>query len=272
MILFPHCKINIGLQVLNRREDGYHNIATLFYPLPLYDALEIITSQQLSFQQWGLPIPCDPGDDNLCLKAYRLLKHDFPQLPSIDIYLQKAIPVGAGLGGGSSDATFMLRLLNEKYQLGLSMENLISYASLLGSDCSFFLQDKPCFATGRGNELQPFPQIDLSGYHIALICPFIHINTGWAYSRVLPHTHESSLTELLTAPVAHWKDTVWNDFEEPVFEAHPQLAVIKKVLYEKGALYASLSGSGAAVYGIFVDKPDQKQLNFKQAKTLYFKY
>lgn len=270
MVVFPRCKINIGLQVLNRREDGYHNLATLFYPLPLHDALEVITSQQLSFQQWGLPIPGHPDDDNLCLKAYHLLKHDFPQLPSIDIYLQKTIPIGAGLGGGSSDAAFMLRLLNKKYQLGLNTEKLISYASRLGSDCSFFLQNDPCFATGRGNELQPFPQVDLNHYHIALICPFIHVNTGWAYSRILPHTHESSLRELLLAPVATWKDTVWNDFEKPVFEAHPQLAVIKKMLYEKGALYVSLSGSGATIYGIFIDKPNEKQLNFSQAKTFLF--
>lgn len=269
MVLFPHCKINIGLQILNRRSDGYHNIATLFYPIPLHDALEVITSEELSFQYWGLPIPSNQEKDNLCLQAYHLLKQDFPSLPPVNIYLQKTIPTGAGLGGGSSNAAFMLRLLNKKYHLGLNTKELMSYASILGSDCGFFIQDKPCFAKGCGNELTPAP-IDLSHYHFVLICPRLHIDTAWAYSRIWPKTPENPLEVLLKTPVSQWRDVVKNDFEEAVFEAHPHLAVIKKNLYEKGALYASLTGSGAAVYGIFIDKIKKEQLKFDKAKTFLF--
>jgi len=270
MIIFPPCKINIGLQVISRRDDGYHNIATSFYPLPLTDALEIITSAELSFHVSGNAIPGNTKD-NLCLKAYHLLKKDYPRLPPVDIYLHKVIPIGAGLGGGSSDAAYMLRLLNTKHRLAITWEKLQKYASMLGSDCAFFLQDRPCCATGRGDQLYPFSGEDLSHYHFMLVCPDIHINTAEAYKGIIPAMPSVPLPDLLRRPIDTWKDTLVNDFEKPVFEAYPALAEIKETLYRHGALYASLSGSGAAVYGIFPkEHKRQDKLHFGNAAVFFF--
>lgn len=269
MITFPHCKINIGLQILQKRADGFHDIATVFYPIPLNDVLEIITAGETSFHATGNPIPGEEKD-NLCLKAYHLLKKDFShKLPPVSIHLHKVIPTGAGLGGGSADAAFTLRLLNEKYHLKFTHEQFLRYANQLGSDCAFFLQDRPCYATGRGNELYPLKKEDLGLYHFVLVCPDIHINTAWAYSSVIPHIPHRSVLDLVRDPMEAWEGIVVNDFEHPVFEAYPQLKKIKEALYKQGALYASLSGSGACVFGIFKKEVNQKNMIFEGA-TVYF--
>jgi 4-diphosphocytidyl-2-C-methyl-D-erythritol kinase len=268
MIIFPHCKINIGLQVISRREDGFHDIATVFYPLPLTDVLEIITANKISFHATGIGIPGDEAG-NLCLKAYHLLQKDFPDLPPVSIHLHKAIPIGAGLGGGSSDAAFTLRLLNEKYHLDLSEVQLSDYAIRLGSDCAFFLQDKPCYATGRGNELSLFTHGELSGYQLVVVCPDIHVDTAWAYNKIAAKTPSRSLPDLVSQPVANWRDVVINDFETPVFEVHPILAGIKEALYTRGAYYASMSGSGSAIFGIFPKDKRVNDLAFENAKLFF---
>lgn len=256
MITFPPCKINIGLRVLSRREDGYHNISSVFYPLPLTDVLEVITADALSFHPSGIPVPGDP-EDNLCLKAWQVLKQDFPDLPPVAVHLYKNIPIGAGLGGGSSDAASMLRLLNEKYRLQIPIEKLREYAAKLGSDCAFFLQDYPCYVTGRGDELHPLEQEDLQGCHFLLVYPGIHVNTAEAYGEIVPGIPGRSLPDLIREPVSEWKDKVVNDFERPIFNRHPALAAIKKKMYEQGALFASMSGSGSSVFGIFEKVPEK---------------
>lgn len=249
MIAFPYCKINIGLRVTARRSDGFHDIDTLFYPLPLRDMLEIVPGPETTIHLTGIAVPGSP-EGNLCLKAYRLLQKDFPRLPPVSVHLHKTIPVGAGLGGGSSDAAFMLRLLNEKYRLELSAARLSGYASALGSDCAFFLRDQPCYATGRGDELSP-SQVGLGSFRIVLVCPDLQVNTGWAYSRIVPAVPAVPLKQILERPVDSWRDEVKNDFEGPVFAAYPRLGKIKQSLYDRGAIYASMSGSGSSVFGLF---------------------
>jgi 4-diphosphocytidyl-2-C-methyl-D-erythritol kinase len=252
MTVFPPCKVNVGLQVISRRADGFHEIATVFYPLPLCDVLEIVSAPEgaSALHLSGNPVPGDP-DDNLCMKAYRMLRKDYPGLPEVDLYLHKVIPTGAGLGGGSSDAAATLSVLNDRYALGVTDAALADYASRLGSDCAFFLQQRPCYATGRGEELHPVTLEDLGGYHFVLVCPPIQVSTPWAYSQVEPRRPERPLPELLGEPVAHWKVGVVNDFEKPVFARYPVLADIVRELYRQGACYASMSGSGAALFGIF---------------------
>lgn len=263
MIVFPNCKINLGLQILNKREDGFHNLETVFYPIPLRDALEVIRStddkieSDINFKSTGLIIE-DDSHNNLCIKAYDLLKKDFPTLPSIQMHLHKTIPMGAGLGGGSSDGAFALKLLNEKFQLGISGQQLINYALQLGSDCPFFIINKPAFATGRGEILEEIP-LDLSAYHFAIVNPGIHVNTGWAFTQLnlsgrskRPDSERhTDLKTIIQQPVSTWKDQLINDFEEPVSKAHPEIASIKQQLYDAGALYASMTGSGSTVFGIF---------------------
>ncbi len=249
MIVFPNCKINLGLQILNKREDGFHNIQTVFYSIPFRDALEIIPNNKLEFIATGLAVDGKP-EDNLCLKAYHLLKEDFPQLPAVKIHLHKTIPLGAGLGGGSADAAFMLNLLNDKFKLNISTSKLLNYALQLGSDCPFFIKNKPCFATGRGEILEEI-NVDLSAYKIILINPGIHINTGWAFANISPASTKKSIKEIIQQPIESWKDELINDFEKPVFNSHPQIKWIKDSLNEQGALYAAMSGSGSTVFGIF---------------------
>lgn len=252
MIIFPPCKINIGLQVLRRRKDGFHDIATIFYPLPLQDVLEIVASEEekVSFRATGIPIPGKP-EDNLCVRAYHLLRQDFPALPPVHIYLHKVVPIGAGLGGGSSDGAAMLKLLDAKFRLGMTEAARSAYALALGSDCAFFLRDGPCYATGRGETLEPLGMEALRDCRVTLVCPDVPVSTAWAYGQVTPALRSGSLPELVQGPVEAWKGNVVNDFEEPVFRAHPALREIRDRLYEAGALYASLSGTGSAVYGIF---------------------
>ena len=252
MVVFPNCKINLGLSILQKRDDGFHDLETIFYPVKFNDALEIITSsssdKEIEYCASGIQI--EGGEENnLCIKAYYEIKKDYPDLPSIKLHLLKAIPTGAGLGGGSSDAAFTLKLLNEKFHLNVPEQRLMSYAKQLGSDCPFFLKNIPSLATGRGDILEDFP-VDLSGYHIALINPGIHINTGWAFAQLTPHHPEKSIREIILQPVSDWKENLQNDFEEPIFNAYPEIKNIKDELYKMGALYASMSGSGSTVFGI----------------------
>ncbi len=267
MVVFPNCKINLGLQILDKRKDGYHNLQTVFYPLPFTDVLELIPNTNnktaIEFTGTGITIDGKP-EDNLCIKAYHLLKNDFPQLPPVKVHLHKAIPMGAGLGGGSADASFMLRSLNEKFRLLIPESQLITYALQLGSDCPFFIKNKPSFATGRGELLEDI-ELDLSAYSIILVNPGIHINTGWAFSNINPSTSGISVKEIVQQPPGSWKDVLVNDFEKPVFTAYPQIRLIRDSLYEQGALYASMSGSGSTVFGIFnksVDLAAFKEKNY----------
>lgn len=251
MVIFPNCKINLGLRIIKKRDDGYHDLETIFYPLPLNDALEAITINETAskFSQSGLIVQ-GSAHDNLCVKAYDLLKNKFPQLPVVAMHLHKNIPMGAGLGGGSSDGAFMLSLLNEKYHLGLTREQLIDLAIQLGSDCPFFIINKPCYATGRGEFLEPI-NIDLSKYSFLIIHPGIHISTSDAFSMIKPSAPEKNCKEIVGGPIQYWKDNLINDFEIPVFVKFPELRSIKEKLYKHGALYASMSGSGSALFGIF---------------------
>lgn len=253
MLAFPNCKINLGLHILNKREDGFHNLETVFYPLAFKDALELVpaanATTRVEFTGTGIIIDGDAAD-NLCVKAYHLLQKDFPQLPAVKIHLHKAIPMGAGLGGGSADAAFMLKILNDKFKLNLSTPQLLSYALQLGSDCPFFIINKPCFATGRGEVLEELT-IDLSACKILLINPGIHINTGWAFSNIAPALPAKSVKEIIQQPISSWKAELKNDFEAPVFAAHPAIKAIKETLYAQGAVYAAMSGSGSTVFGIF---------------------
>lgn len=249
MVSFPNCKINLGLRILRKREDGYHDLETIFYPLPVRDVLETVRANELRFYPTGLPIPGDPSQ-NLAAKAFHLLKGDFPQLPFVAIHLHKNIPIGGGLGGGSSDGAFMLQLLNSQFQLGLTPDQLMTYAARLGSDCPFFLLNKPCLANGRGERLEPLA-LDLSSYSFLIVHPGIHISTARAFSLCTPSAAGPSLKDSITRPVTTWADTLVNDFEEPVFREHPVLRTIKQQLYDRSAIYASLTGSGSSLFGIF---------------------
>jgi 4-diphosphocytidyl-2-C-methyl-D-erythritol kinase len=253
MIAFPNCKINLGLSIIAKRSDGYHALETVFYPVHLQDMVEIVHSEnsqpEVQFSSTGLAIPGN-DDQNLCVKAYQLLKKDFPQLPAVKMHLHKHIPMGAGLGGGSSDGTAVLKLINQQFNLGLNSNELINYAAQLGSDCPFFVYDSACHATGRGEILQPYA-CDLSNYKIALVHPGIHVSTAWAFSELQPHAKEKSIAEIVAQPIEEWKTTLINDFEAPIFLAHPVLEEIKNELYTNGAIYASMSGSGSSLFGIF---------------------
>jgi 4-diphosphocytidyl-2-C-methyl-D-erythritol kinase len=252
MIVFPNCKINLGLHILRKRQDGFHDLETVFYPVGLQDALEIVQnsgSKDTNFQSTGLLIE-GKREDNICWKAFNLLKSDFPDLPAVNIHLHKVIPTGAGLGGGSADGAFTLLLLNNKFKLGLTEEQLVNYALSLGSDCPFFIKNTPCYATGRGEIMEEI-KIDLSAYQLVIINPGIHVNTGWAFSRLDLSAKSHSLHDLINTPINSWKNNISNDFELPVFGAHPEIKNIKDQLYTHGAIYAAMSGSGSTVYGIF---------------------
>jgi 4-diphosphocytidyl-2-C-methyl-D-erythritol kinase len=252
MIAFPPSKINLGLHILGKRTDGYHTLETCFYPVPWTDILEIIPSGTPRFTSSGNTIPGNP-DDNLCLKAYKLLSKDF-SLPAVGIHLHKLIPTGAGLGGGSSDGAHSLRLLNEIFELGLSTEKLMVYAASLGSDCAFFIQDKPMLGYGRGEVLQE-ATINLTSKFLVLVKPDVHISTAEAYAGVTPRQPAIALKDIFEQyPLSSWKSVLKNDFEESVFKQHAVLRKIKEMLYDHGAVYASMSGSGSSLFGIF-DQP-----------------
>jgi 4-diphosphocytidyl-2-C-methyl-D-erythritol kinase len=263
MIVFPNCKINLGLNVLRKRSDGYHDLETIFYPIPINDSLEIIENRlgakdpAFPFTSSGIPIAGNPAS-NLCVKAYRLLKKDFPALPYLLIHLHKVIPSGAGLGGGSADAAFALQLIDKIGKLKLSDQQLMEYAAELGSDCPFFIINKPCFAQGRGEKLEEI-KLDLSAYQIVIVNPGIHVDTGRAFLNIRPEIPQQSLKEVIAAPVERWKDGLCNAFEKVIFPQHRGIVDIKDQFYMKGALYASMSGSGSTVFGIF---EKQKKLQF----------
>lgn len=257
MIIFPNAKINIGLNITERRTDGYHNLETIFYPVKINDALEIIEADKLIFESSGLDIPGNV-EDNLCVNSYNLIKKDF-DVPPVHIHLHKNIPIGAGLGGGSADAAFFIRLMNEKFNLGMSVNKMLSYTRQLGADCAFFIENKPVFAFDKGDEFEPV-KLDLSGYKIVLVMPPVHVSTAEAYRGVTPAPVKRSLLEFINLPVSGWKNHIKNDFEVNIFKDHLEIRGVKAALYEAGALYASMSGSGAAVFGIFERLPDLSAL------------
>lgn len=252
MITFPNAKINLGLNVVEKRPDGYHNLETIFYPINLQDALEVNrlkdTDRSFNLKVSGTTLEGTP-EDNLVIKAYNLLGKDY-QLAPVDIHLFKHIPTGAGLGGGSADGAFMIKLLNEKFSLHLTTEQMEIYAAQLGADCAFFIRNTPVFATGIGNIFEPV-ELSLKGYHIVLVKPDTSVSTGEAYAHIKPARPAMSLKEIVKQPIETWKGIMKNDFEESVFPEHPEIAAIKDKLYDLGALYASMTGSGSSVFGIF---------------------
>ena len=248
MITFPNAKINLGLFIERKRPDGYHDISTIFYPIPLVDAVEIIPAPKTELFLYGNPIDCPP-EKNLVVKAYRLMAKEF-HLPNAAIHLYKHIPDGAGLGGGSADASFALKMLNEMGKLGMPDEQLAAMASQLGADCAFFVYNRPMYATGIGDKFAPV-EVNLSGYWLLLVKPPVSVPTGEAYSRVKPAPSAEPIPQVLQRPVRQWREVLKNDFEPSVFACHPQLAQIKQQMYDAGALYASMSGSGSSLYGIF---------------------
>lgn len=261
MIAFSNCKINLGLHIINNREDGFHNLETVFYPIPLADTLELIENDNnllnsVTFKSFGLKID-GSLESNLIVKAYRLLANDF-NLKAVDFYLLKNIPMGAGLGGGSSNAAIALKLLNNCLKLNLSNKQLENYAAVLGSDCAFFIENKPSYAIGRGEILEPI-NIDLNGYFFVLVKPNLHVSTAEAFANVYKRGEGSiSLKELIKNPIEKWNGLIENDFEKSVFKHHPSIGLIKEKLYENGAIYASMSGSGSSVFGLFKTEIDLK--------------
>lgn len=252
MITFPNAKINLGLNITEKRPDGYHNLETIFYPIPLEDALEACPRKEglgsYSLSQSGLSIEGD-AENNLVVKAYKLLDETY-HLPPVDIYLHKHIPSGAGLGGGSADAAFMLKLLNRMYRLNLTDDQLEAYAARLGADCAFFVRNQPTYAEGIGNIFSPV-ELSLAGWQLLLVKPNIFVSTRDAFARIRPRHPERNLRDLISQPVESWKDYMINDFEESVFPQFPAIGDIKTELYRLGAVYASMSGSGSSVYGLF---------------------
>jgi 4-diphosphocytidyl-2-C-methyl-D-erythritol kinase len=258
MVSFPPCKINLGLHIINKRPDGYHNLETCFYPVPWTDVLEIIPSEKFDFTSSGNEIGGNPAH-NLCVKAYELLKNDF-SLAAARIHLHKIIPTGAGLGGGSADAAYTIRMLNEIFNLRLTQEKMMFYAASIGSDTAFFIQDQAMLGAGRGEILSP-TTVDIRGKFLVLVNPNVHVSTADAYARIRPQQPERSLSDLLAAPITEWKHHLKNAFEESVFERYPQIKSIKEKLYALEAIYACMSGTGATVFGIF-DAEISPELHF----------
>ena len=267
MIFFPNCKINLGLSIVEKRSDGFHNIESVFYPVPLCDVLEIRESNcQDSFLISGLDIGDTSSENNLCIKAVNVLREEFPNIPYLNIHLHKQIPAFAGLGGGSSDATFTLKLLDYLFDLKLSTSQLLQYSEKIGSDCPFFVENKPAYIYGRGEKIESI-NLDLSRFHIVLVKPDLRISTAEAYRGVVP---KSSNVDYENLPdIKEWKGVLKNDFEDSLFPKYPVLKKIKDTLYNNGAIYASLSGSGATVYGIFEKEIDIKRLNLSQDTFIY---
>ncbi|WP_044267123.1 4-(cytidine 5'-diphospho)-2-C-methyl-D-erythritol kinase [Bacteroides timonensis] len=258
MITFPNAKINLGLNIVEKRPDGYHNLETVFYPVPLEDALEVNVlnegSEKFRLHQAGLEIEGEV-ENNLVVKAYKLLDEKF-NLPPVDIHLFKHIPSGAGLGGGSSDAAYMLKLLNEKFSLELTDETLEEYAAKLGADCAFFIRNTPTYAEGIGNVFSPI-SLSLKEYQIVLVKPDIFVSTREAFAKIKPHRQDIPLKEVLKHPIEEWKELMVNDFEESVFPQFPAIKAIKEKLYKQGAVYAAMTGSGSSVFGLF--KPEDNK-------------
>jgi 4-diphosphocytidyl-2-C-methyl-D-erythritol kinase len=259
MIIFPPCKINLGLHVLKKRDDGYHEIETCIYPIPLFDILEIVPSEIFSFTSSGLSIPGELSS-NLCVKAFELIQSNY-SIPNVKIHLHKQIPMGGGLGGGSSDGSYVLRGLNDLFQLQLTDETLQQLASELGSDCPFFICNEVQLATGRGEILEKFP-FDLNGYFIKIINIGIHISTKEAYGNVKMNTNPFKIKEILMEyRLVDFKNQLTNSFETSVFKEYPELEELKNKLYEDGAIYASMTGSGSTMYGIYKEEPQKTSEN-----------
>ncbi len=256
MVIFPIAKINLGLNVVERRPDGYHNLETVFYPVPIKDALEV----QVMDADFPSPYDCDikvsniivEGDEqrNLVVRAYRLLKEDFPLLPRLHTHLFKTIPTQAGMGGGSSDGAAMVLLLNRMFQLGLSEQQMIDYVTRLGADCPFFILNRPAYAEGIGERLMPI-DLNLSGWTLAVVRPAIPVSTKEAFSLITPQHPEWNCRDIVSQPVETWRDRLTNDFEKSVFALHPEIGVVKEELYRLGAVYAAMSGSGSSLFGLF---------------------
>jgi 4-diphosphocytidyl-2-C-methyl-D-erythritol kinase len=269
MIVFPNAKINLGLNIVEKREDGYHNLESVFFPVGWKDALELIIDKDnpngiVSFSSSGIEIPGDIND-NLCIKAYRIIQQDY-DLPAIKIHLHKHIPMGAGLGGGSSDAVFCIKAINEVCQLNLSWGEMHHYAKQIGSDCSFFITNRPAYATQKGDVLETL-SFNLSGKYIVIVHPGIHVSTQKAYASIKPQKPIFNVKEIvLNEPIENWKEKLKNDFEKSVFEQHSEIKLIKDKMYENGAVYASMSGSGSAVYGIFNNDPT---ITFNSAYAIF---
>lgn len=257
MVSFPNAKINIGLHITEERSDGFHNIESCFYPVGWCDVLEILPAEKLSFKSTGISIPGNP-ETNLCLKAYHLIKQDF-NIPPVMIHLHKVIPIGAGLGGGSADCAFTIKTLNDLFELHLTTEQMENYARKLGSDCAFFIQNRPKYCVGKGDEFSEI-FLDLSDKFIVLINPNIHISTAEAYAGVKPEKAKMDLREILQIPVNQWVNTVANDFEHHLLPKYPIISIIKEQLYANGAAYASMTGSGSTVFGIFEEEVDLKEI------------
>jgi len=261
MIFFPNAKINLGLNILRKREDGYHELETIFYPIGLKDGLEFIENKQnkIIFTSSGLPLNIDP-EENIIVKAYRLLAADY-SLPGLDLHLHKVIPFGAGLGGGSSDAAFLLKGLNDYFELGLFVSQLKKYAVKLGADCSFFLENKPAFACGIGEQLQNI-HFNLNDYFIVLVKPPFGVGTKEAYAGIKPAIPKKLLLDSIKLSADNWQNCIVNDFETSVFNLYPEIAEIKTKLLEHGAVYASMSGSGSSVFGLFKSEPQIAAIDF----------
>lgn len=268
MISYPNAKINLGLNVIEKRTDGYHNLESVFYPIPLADILEVVATEsnepKIMASYSGIEIPGDK-DDNLCVKAYHLLSKDF-DLPAIKFHLHKIIPMGAGLGGGSADASFFILQLNQLFSLGLSNQKMKNYAAQLGSDCAFFIDNVPSFATSRGDVLEPF-EISLKGYFLVLINPGIHVSTKDAFAMLNPEKPQISIKSILKQPIQTWKNNLKNDFEKTVFQKFSEIEKIKNKLYSNGALYASMTGSGSSVFALF-----ETEIDLKKTFPNYFYY
>ena len=257
MINFPNAKINIGLNITEKRNDGYHNIASIFYPIAWRDALEVTHSETFSFKSTGLEIP-GKTDNNLIIKAYQLIQPYLSTKKELSIHLQKVIPMGAGLGGGSADGAFALKLFNQFLKLGLSDELLQQLAAQLGSDCPFFIQNKAVFCSDRGIKFKDI-SLDLSSNYIVVVNPKIHISTAEAYSVIEPSTPANAILDLIKQPIEDWKSTIHNDFELPLTQKYPVIGEIKAALYNSGAVYAAMTGSGSTVYGLFKEALDLKE-------------
>ncbi len=279
MITYPIAKINLGLNVVERRPDGYHNLQTVFYPVAIKDRLEVVERGEqkvVSSDRAETPLECELcvtgipvlGDvqQNLVVRAYRLLKQDFPALPPVVASLDKGIPTQAGMGGGSSDGAFMIRLLNKLFDLQLSDDQMIGYAARLGADCAFFILNRPCYAEGIGEQLHPI-DLDLSGFYMGIVRPAIPVSTKEAFSLIRPHYPDHCCRDVVTRPVAEWRDVLTNDFEDSVFALHPEIGAIKEQLYEMGATYAAMSGSGSALFGLFREEPSALRQTFPDMFT-----
>jgi 4-diphosphocytidyl-2-C-methyl-D-erythritol kinase len=261
MVLFPNAKINIGLNILRKREDGYHDLETLFYPIGLKDALEYVVNgkDHVNFYSSGLNLDIQPGQ-NIVLKAYKMMQEEH-SLPGLDIHLHKVIPAGAGLGGGSADAAFFLKSLNEHFELGFASGKLRDMASRLGADCAFFLENRPAYATGTGDQLSPV-DVGLHGYHLLLVKPSFGVDTKEAYSGVQPQEYPFNFQAIISEGISGWNKRIKNDFEKSLFVKFPVLGLLKDKLSGMGAVYTSMSGSGSSVYAIFAQKPPVSENDF----------